>query len=154
MSNRFVTAKPLQAGKLVGILGALGFAVVGLVGIVPDQQSRVLLLVAFLGPVLTLVILVEALVAGYRAARAPEPATDRLTARPAYTAVRTGEFLVAGLTAGTLVGSIATLPGEPVPELGAMGLLFVGVLLGLLVLVASLVRTLAEYYYHRRSRAA
>lgn len=154
MSRQFLVAKPLQACKLAAVLGILVFSGLGFFRILPGQQLRVLLLVAFLGPVLALVVLAETLFAGYRVARSDDPPTDRLAARPAYTAVRAVEVVVTVLAAGTFVVLIGTLPDEPMAGPGAIGLLFVGVGLGLLALVAILARTLAEYVLHRRDRAA
>jgi hypothetical protein len=153
MIRRFLAAKPLQACKLVAVVCILAVATLGFFRILPGQQLRVLLLVAFLGPVLALVVLAEALVAGYRTLRSEddESPTDRLAARPAYTAVRAVEVVVPLLAGGAFAVLIATLPDEPMSGPGAIGLLFVGVGLGLLALVSILVRTLAEYVLHRRN---
>jgi hypothetical protein len=57
------------------------------------------------------------------------------------------------VTAGAaFVVLIATLP-ENLPGPGAIGVLFVGVALGLLVLAAVLARTVLEYVLHRRHPA-
>lgn len=153
MARQFFAAKPLQASKLAAVLGTLVFAIVGFFRIVPDQQLAALLLVTFLGPALAIVVAAETLLAGYRAARADGPATARLNARPAYTVVRAGEAIIAVLAAGAFAAVIGTLPDEPIPAPAGVGLLLLGFGLGLLVLVASLVRTLAEYYFHRHSAA-
>lgn len=71
-----------------------------------------------------------------------------------YTAVGTGEAVIAILAAGVVVATIGTLPDEPMAGPGAIGLLFSGVVLGLLILGASLVRTITEYYYYRRNATA
>ena len=54
------------------------------------------------------------------------------------------------LVVGGIVGTLAALPDEPMPGPGAIGLLFVFAALGLLVLVASLVRTTTAYVHYRR----
>ncbi|MFC6615293.1 hypothetical protein ACFQAS_10075 [Halopenitus salinus] len=152
MIRRFLAAKPLQACKLVAVVCILAIATLGFFRILPGQQLRVLLLVAFLGPVLALVVLAEALVAGYRTLRSEDDSpTDRLAARPAYTVVRAVEVVVPLLAGGAFAVLIATLSDEPMSGPGAIGLLFVGVGLGLLALVSILVRTLAEYVLHRRN---
>ncbi|MFA9515824.1 hypothetical protein ACERIT_01155 [Halopenitus sp. H-Gu1] len=153
MPRQFLATKPLQACKLAVVIGTLVFAGLGFFRIVPDQQLRVLLLLAVLGPALTLVVLAETLFAGYRVVRADDSPADRLTAHPAYTAVRAGEVIITLLAAGAFVVIIGTLPDEPLPGPGAIGLLFMGVVLGLVALGAILVRTLTEYYLHRRGPA-
>jgi len=154
MLRDFIAAKSLQACKLAVLVGTLAFGLVGFFRIVPGQQLGALLLAPFVGVVLALVVVAETLVAGYRAARADESPSAGLAARPVYTVVRALEVVAAVLAAGGIVGTVATLPDEPIPGPGAIGLLFVFAGLGLLVLVASLVRTLVEYYYYRRDRAA
>lgn len=155
MLRHFLATKPLKACKLAAIVGTLAFGLAGFFRIIPGQQLAALLLVPVVGVVLALVVTAEALVAGYRAAHADEPPTARLATRPAYTVVRAVEAVVAVLAAGGIVGTVATLPDEPIPGPGAIGLLFVFVGLGLAVLATSLLRTLTEcYYYYRRDRAA
>ena len=147
MLRDFLAAKPLQACKLAAIAGVLLFGLAGFFGVIPGQQLGALLLVPAVSIALALVVIAETLVVGYRAVRAADPRADRLTVHPAYTVVRALEAAVAFLAAGGIVATIAALPDEPIPGPGAIGLLFVFVALGLLVLVTSLVRTLAAYYY-------
>jgi len=154
MSRQFLAARPLQACKLAVVAGTLVFGLLGFFRLVPGQQLAALLVVPFVGLTLALVVTGETLIAGYRAARADESPTDRLTARPAYTVVRAVEAGVALLAAGGVVATVVTVPDEPLAGPGAIGLLFVVATLGLFILAATLVRVAAEYHYYRRDRAA
>lgn len=149
-SRRFLAEKPLQAIKFLLVALVLAVGLVGVFGLVPGRGLDALLLVPFASFALAVVVLGETLVAAYRVARGDDPPTARLAARPAYTAVRAVEAVAAVLVVGGIVGAFAVLPDEPPPGPGAVGLLFAFVALGLLVLVASLVRTAAEYVYYRR----
>jgi len=148
----FYSAKPLQAAKLVAVAGTLGFGVLGAYRVLPDQQLAALLTVPVVSLALALVVTAETLVAGYRLVRAGPAASDRLAARPAYTLVRGVEAVAAAFTVGGTVVVIERVPDGPMAGPGAMGLLFVVVGLGLAVMGGSLLRTLTEYYYHRRAR--
>ena len=150
MPRRFPAEKPLQASKFLLVVGVLTVGLVGVFGLVPGRGLDALLLVPFAGFALALVVAGETLLAAYRVVRADDPPTARLAARPGYTAARAVETVAAVLTVGGIVGILAALPDEPPPGPGAIGLLFVFAGLGLLVLVASLVRTAAEYVYYRR----
>lgn len=151
MSRQFARAKPLQAGKLATITAVLLFAAGATFGLIPRGLDALLFTTVFsLG--LTLVIVAETLRAGFRALRTDEPLGRRFADRPVYTAVRAGEAVIAILASSAFVVSFSVF--TPVAGPGAIGLLFVGVALGLLILGASLVRTLTEYYYHRRTDAA
>ena len=150
--RQFLVEKPLQAIKSLLVVLVLVFGLLGFSRVVPGRQLDALLLVPVAGFALALVVTGETLVAAYRVARAEDPPTARLAARPAYTVVRAVEAGAAVLAVGGIVGIITTLPDEPPPGPGAIGLLFVFGALGLLVLVASLVRTAVEYVYYRRSR--
>lgn len=153
MSPHFVAARPLQACKLVALLGGLGFAAIGFFQVVADLQLAALLFVPVLGFGVCLVVAVETLVAGYRLSRADEPATARATARPVYTVVRVGEAAVAVLAVAGFVALIASIPEGPMAGPGAIGLALVLFGIGVVVIAVSLVRTLAEYVYHRRTNA-
>lgn len=151
MSHQFARSEPLQAGKLVTIVVVLLYAAAATFGLVPGGLQALLFTAVFsLG--LALVIVAETLRAGFRATRADEPLGRRLAHRPVYTAVRAAEALIAILASSAVVVSFSVF--TPVAGPGAIGLLFVVVALGLLILGASLVRTLAEYYYHRPTDAA
>jgi hypothetical protein len=150
MSRRFFAENPLQAAKFLLVAGVLVFGLVGFFGLVPGRGFDALLLVPFASFALAVVVAGETLVAAYRVVRADSPPTARLAARPGYTVVRAVEAVAAVLVVGGIVGAFAALPDEPMPGPGAIGLLFAFVALGLLVLVASLVRTATEYVYYRR----
>lgn len=152
MTRPFVRAKPLQALKLGATVGLVGFAVAGFAGLLPGQELTGLLLLAFLPVLLALVIAGEALVTLTRLLRADDPIA-RLTARPAYTAVRAIELGVAVVAPVTFYVLVVEIGGELAGP-GAVGLLFVGIAAGLLALAAVLLRTLFEYYRHRRRRSS
>ena len=151
MPSTFVRDKPLQALKLAAVVGVLAFAFAGFVGVLPGRQLNGLLSLAFFPMLLAVVVGAEALLAGYRLARADDPAA-RLTARRRYTAIRALELVVTVVAPGIFYVLIVRVGSETAGP-GAVGLLFVGIALGLLAYGAVLLRTLAEYYYHRRRSA-
>lgn len=151
MSLQFARAKPLQACKLAAIVAVLLFSAGVVSGVVPSRGPTSLLLVPLLAFALAAAVAAEALLAGYRAVRAGGPLTARLADRPAYGVVRAGEVLLAVLSVGAFALVVAALPDGPMAGPGAIGLWFLVVGLGLLVLAGSLVRTLTEYYFQRRS---
>jgi hypothetical protein len=146
MFRPFLAARPLQASKLAVVAGVLVFGTLGFVRIVPDQQLTALLAVPFAGFVLALVVLGETLVAAARAVGADGPVTQWIAARPIYAVVRAVETVAALVAVGGIVGTIAMVPDGPMAGPGAIGLLFIVGGFGLLVLVASLVRTVTEWY--------
>jgi hypothetical protein len=148
----FARAKPLQALKLGAVITVVVFGLAGFVGLLPGQELGGLLFLAFFPMVLAAVVAVETLLAGYRLARTDEPVA-RLTARPAYTAIRGIEAVAAVLAPVTFYVLIVEIGSETAGP-SAIGLLFVGVGLGLVALGAVLLRTLVEYYYHRRNRTS
>ncbi|WP_096390650.1 hypothetical protein [Halopenitus persicus] len=150
MSRQFLAAAPLQACKLAAVLVTVLAAIAALTGLSPVGPLRVLLIVAFIGPLLGLVVLVETLVAGYRALLTDEEPLGRFGDRPVYLVLRVLEVVLTVTAGGAFVVLIWTLP-ENLPGPGAIGVLFVGVALGLLVLVAVLARTVLEYVLHRRT---
>lgn len=165
MSVRFVAAKPLQAGKLAAIIGAFFFTIAGFLRFLPsnllgsqppfmDWQLTVIVLVPLVSLALVLVVTAETLVAIYRTARADERPTDRFADRPVYTLVRIGEAAVAILGTAGLIFAISTLAAEEMPAPAGVALMLLVLGISLLILAASLARTLAEYYYHRRTDAA
>lgn len=148
MPSPFVQAKPLQALKLTAVIGVLIFAFVGFVGVLPGVELTGLLVVAFFPLLLAVVVAAEALLAGYRLVRADDPVT-RLTARRGYTAIRAIELVVTVAAPGIFYFLILQ-KGSEVSGPGAFGLLFIGIALGLLAYGSVVLRTLAEYFYHRR----
>ncbi|SEH37778.1 hypothetical protein SAMN05192561_101262 [Halopenitus malekzadehii] len=149
MSARFPVASPLQTCKLAAVLVTGLATIAALTGLTPVGLLRTLLIVAFLGPLLGLVVLVETVVVGYRVLATDDAPLGRFGDRPVYVVVRVLEVVLTVTAGGAFVVLIATLP-EDLPGPGAIGVLFVGVALGGLVLVAVLVRTILEYVLHRR----
>lgn len=151
MALQFARDKPLQALKLGSVIALVLFAIAGFVGFLPGQGLNGLLLLAFFPMLLAAVVAGEALLAGYRLASADYP-TARLTASPGYTVIRAIEVVVTVVAPGTFYVLIVEI-GSEVAGPGAIGLLFIGIVLGSLAFGAVLLRTLAEYYYHRRDHA-
>lgn len=149
MSARFARARPIQAGKLVAIVVALPIGGAVFFGLVPYPGVLGLFLVPLLGVGLTVVVVLEALSAGFRALRAGRPTAGWLGDRPVYTVVRAGEVVAAVAWVAALLYVLSTIPDGPMAGPGAIGLWLIMVGLALVVVVASLVRTLVEYYYHR-----
>jgi sterol desaturase/sphingolipid hydroxylase (fatty acid hydroxylase superfamily) len=145
---------PLQAGKLAAIVLVLLFSAGVFFELVPAGSITALLVVPVLALGLALVVAAETAVAGYRTLRDGERLTDRLAARPTYSVVRAGEVVAALLPVVAFALVVAALPAGPMAGPGAIGLMFVVVGLALVVFGGSLVRTLAEYYYHRRGAGA
>lgn len=148
MPSSFIRAKPLQALKLTAVLAVLAFACVGVVGMLPGQELTGLLVLAFFPLVIGVVVIVEALLAGYRLVRAGDPGA-RLTARRGYTAIRVLELVVTVL-APVIFYVLIVQMGSEVSGPGAIGLLFIGIGLGMVAYGSVVLRTLAEYLYYRR----
>lgn len=152
MSSTFIRDHPLQALKLGAVLGILAFALAGVVGLLPGGGFDGLLYLAFVPMGLSLVVAGETLLAGYRLARTDNPAA-RFTARRRYTTIRVLEVIVTIGAPAAFYTLIVQIGGE-VAGPGAIGLLFIGIALGLLAFAAVLLRTLAEYYYHRHDHSS
>jgi uncharacterized membrane protein len=152
MARPFVRSQPLQAAKLAAVVGLVAFAAAGFSGFLPGFELTGLLLVMFLAPVLALVVALEAIVAGFRVLRADRSVREQFADRPAYALVRVAEPLVALVAAGSFVFLFDSFTDGPMAGPGAIGLMFIGVGLGLLVFGTVVVRVLVEYYGHRRGR--
>lgn len=148
MPSMFIREKPLQALKLGAALCVLAFGIAGFAGPLGGRGLDSLLYLAFFPMVLALVIAGEAFLAGYRLARSDDHMA-RAKARPWYTTVRVIEVVVTVGAPGLFYILIVEIGGD-VAGPGAIGLLFIGIALGLLAFVAVILRTLMEYYYHRR----
>ena len=151
MSTQFVRAEPLQACKLTAIVALLLYSTGVFFGVVPSQGITSLFLVPLLAFALALVVTAEALFTGFRSVHTDGSLTDRFTDRRVYVIVRAAEVVLAVLPVGVVVAIVAALPDGPMAGPGAIGLFFVLIGLGLLVLGGSLVRTVAEYYYYRQN---
>lgn len=149
MSRPFVRARPLQASKLAATVVVLLFSAGVYVGLIPTESITALFIVPLFSLTLVVVVLAETLILGYRSLQADDTLPDRFGSRPLYTTVRVGEALLAIVPAVVLVLIIERLPDGPMSGPGAIGLFFIVVGLGAVVIGGSLVRTLVEYYYHR-----
>lgn len=154
MSLQFARAKPLQVGKLAAIVVALLFSAGAFFGLVPAESVTALFVVPLLALVLAVVVVAETAFAAYRTVRTGGTVVDRLASRPVYSVVRAVEVVAALLSVGAVALVLAALPPGPMAGPGAIGLMFIVVGLALLVLAGCLVRTLAEFYYHRRDAGA
>lgn len=166
MFRSFVAAKPLQTGKLVGILlvlllGFLGFfrilsadAVIDNPALA-DGQFLAIVFVPLLGLALVCVVVLETLVSGYRAVRSERPIREQLAARPGYVVLRTAEAAVALFGLALLGLALPVLLSESLPAPAGVGLMLGLLVVGLAILVAGFVRALFELYVHaRRNRFA
>ena len=154
MTRRFSTTKPLQALKLTTVLGFPLVLLVGAYGLLPGDASwTILLLTPFIGVGLVFVVTAETLVTLYRTLRTDTSLTMSLTTRPTYSIIRTVEVAAVLLGIGSIIYVFATLPTPPEGDSGAagVGLLFIIGGLTLVIFGGILIRTLAEYYYFRRS---
>ena len=151
MALQFARDRPLQALKLGSALGSFAFALAGYLGLLPGRGLQSLLVVAFFPMLLALVVAGEAVLAGYRLARSDD-LIDRRSARRGYTGIRVLEVVVTVGAPGAFYLLVVRIGGE-VAGPGAIGLLLYGIALGLLAYGAVLLRTLVEYYDHRRGRS-
>jgi len=98
-------------------------------GIVPVGDITTLFLAPVVAFVLTMVVVAETLVAGYRAlgdSRGPTGRlTERLADRPLYAAVRTLEAGLAVAAVAGFVALVAWIPDGPMAGPGAIGVFFV-----------------------------
>jgi len=154
MEFSFPRARPLQAGKLAATVVALLVSTVAFFGLVPVTDITTLFLAPVVAFFLTMVVVAEALVAGYRALGDDRRLTERLADRPLYTAVRALEAGLAVAAVAGFVALVAWIPDGPMAGPGAIGVFFVVVGLAALVLAGTLLRTLAEYVDYRRSNSA
>ncbi|MFC7018243.1 hypothetical protein ACFQHP_00815 [Halomicroarcula sp. GCM10025743] len=151
MARPFRRERPLQTAKLAGVVVTLGYAVGVYLGIVSSGSITSLIVVPLLGLGLVLAVVAESLLAGHRLVRDETTVGDRLSARPLYTAVRAVEALSVVLAVAFFGALVVWIPSGPMAGPGAIGVFFVVLGLGLLVVVGTLCRTLAEYYFYRRA---
>lgn len=151
MPSSFVREKPLQALKLTAVIGILAFGLTSYVGVLPGQGLTGLLSLAFFPIILAVIVGSEALLTGYRLAQAADPVA-RVTARRWWTVIRAIELTVVVFAPTTFYILIVQLGSEAAGP-GAIGLLFMGVILGLSAYASVLLRTLAEYYFYRKRSA-
>jgi hypothetical protein len=151
MSPQFIRTKPLQACKLITIIGTFLYAAGAITGLLPGGLDILLFLIVF-GLGFTLLIIGETVVTCFRAIRATDSVTDQFANHQLYTAVRAGEAIISIFAAGAFVVIFAVATSGPIAGPGAIGLALIGAGLGALILGSGLTRTLTEYYYHRRSQ--
>lgn len=152
MPSTFIRDKPLQALKLAAVIGALAFGLASVMGILPGGGLNGLLYLAFSPMLLAVVVGAEALFLGYRLARTD----DRVawfTDRRGYTVIRAIELIVT-VGAPVIFYILIVQIGGEVAGAGAIGLLFIGIALGVFAYASVLLRTLTEYYYHRKRSAS
>ena len=155
--RRSLTARPLQASKLIGICLGLLLGVAGFLRLISaeriidnpllaDGQFLALVFVPLVGLALVGIVVLETVVTGYRVLRSPEPIRTQVTGRGGYVLLRAVEASVAvgGLVVMVLLGS--TLVAESTPAPVGVGLMLALLAVGIAVLGASLVRSVAELY--------
>ena len=154
MALQFVTARPLQAGKLAATVVTILFGVAGISGILPNQGLTSLFLVVLLSIGLAIVVTGETLLVGYRVIATGRSLTDQFDEGELYPITRAIEVASGIVWAGGFVYLVSIIPEGPMAGPGAIGLLFMMAGISLVILGGSLLRTLSEYYYYRRFQAA
>lgn len=149
MTRQFLRAKPLQACKLVAIAVVVPVGVAVFVGLLPTADVGMLFLLPLLALALVFVVTAETLVAGVRLVSAGGSLTDRFGERPVYAVVRAAEVLAVLLSVGVFASVLSLIPSGPMAGPGAIGLWMLMVALGVVVVAASLVRAVTEFYYYR-----
>jgi hypothetical protein len=154
--------KPLQAGKFVGVLLALGLAVAGFLRLVDlggavgspllgDGQFLALLLLPPVGLGLALLVSLEAAVSVYRAVRSDRSLVEQATDRPGYLLLRGTEAGVAILGVGIVAAVVPVLFAGSTPGPAGVGILLLLFVVGIGILCASLVRSAAELFVYGAS---
>lgn len=153
-----LTSHPLQASKLIGIVIGLLLGVGGVLRIISvaavvdnpllaDGQFLGLVLVPLVGIGLVGIVILETAVTGYRILRSEDSVRTRAAGRLGYVLVRCLEAGVAivGLLLIVTMGSALVAENTPAPV--GVGLLFGLMAVGVAILLASLVRSVAELYW-------
>lgn len=159
MLRSFIKSKPLQAGKLAGILFTLGLGIAGFLRLVPieysvdsplfvDSQFLALIGIPLLSLVLVGVVILETFVAAIRVLRSDRSIRSHVSSNIWYALVRLVEGTVALLGVALIVLGVGTLTSSSLPAPAGVGLLLGLMLVGIGVLFTSLLRTLVELYYH------
>ena len=153
-----VRRNPLQTGKFVGILLAVGLFVGGFLRLVDgvlagdsllgDGQFLALVLLPVVGVGLVAVVFLETLVAGYRVVRSDRPLGEQASGRAGYVLLRGLEAGVA--VVGVLVGSSAlpTLFADSMPAPIGVGVMLLLAVVTLGILFASFLRSAAELFVY------
>lgn len=154
----FLTHKPLQASKLVGIslvlvLGIAGFLRLANAAMVIDNplfadgQFLAVLFIPLASLALIGIVVLETLVSGYRVLRSERSIRTRVAGRPGYLLVRGVETAAALLGAVLIVFTAPILFAESTPAPAGVALMVALMVVGFGVLVASLVRAVLELYW-------
>jgi hypothetical protein len=153
-----VRRHPLQTGKFVGILLAVGLFVGGFLrlmdgvlagdSLLGDGQFLALVLLPVVGVGLVAVVFLETLVAGYRVVRSDRPLGEQVSGQAGYVLLRGVEAGVAVL--GVLVGAsvLPTLFGESTPAPIGVGVMLLLAVVTLGLLLASFLRSTAELFVY------
>lgn len=156
-----VRRKPLQAAKLAAVLLTLAFGVTGFFRLVDfgavtgspvlgGGQFLALVFVPLLALGLVLVVVAETLVAGYRLLGADESVAARLRRRPGYLLLRGVEAAVAVGGAALALAALPVLFADATPAPAGVGALLFLLAVGVGILCASLLRSLAELFVYGR----
>jgi hypothetical protein len=149
--------KPLQTGKFVGILTALGLAIAGVFRIVNakgfiggsmlgDGQFLALILLPVVALGLVGLVCIETVVSGYRRLRSAQSLRDQAIANPGYLLVRSLEAGVAILGVMGMATTLPVLAAENTPAPAGVGIMLLLFAVGVGILGASLVRATAELF--------
>ena len=154
-----VKRKPLQAGKLVGILltvvlGAGGFFRIFNANAIVDNptladgQFLALILLPLVSFGLVLVVFVETLFTGYRSLRSNASITDQLTGQAGYTLLRGAEAAVAVIGVTIMFIALPVLFAESTPAPAGVGIMLLLMAVGLGILFISFIRSFAEIFVY------
>lgn len=150
-----IKRKPLQTGKFVGILLAVILAVAGFLRVVNarsviegpllgDGQFLALVLLPIVSLGLVSLVLVETVVSGYRAIRSEHSLSDQIAGRAGYLALRGAEAGFAVLGVLIMGMAVPSLVAESTPAPVGVGIMLLLFVVGLGILVASFIRSIAE----------
>lgn len=154
-----VKQKPLQAGKLVGILLTLVLGVGGFLRIINatavigdprlgDGQFLALILIPLISLGLVFLVFVETLVTGYRSLRSDESIKNQITGRSGYVLLRGAEaaFAIVGVT--IIFTALPPLFAESTPAPAGVGIMLLLMAVGLGILGMSFIRAIAELFVY------
>lgn len=155
-SGRF-GQKPLQTGKFVGILTALGLALAGFFRIINakgffggsmlgDGQFLALVLLPLVGLGLVGLVFVETVVSGYQSLRSDQSLREQASGSPGYLLLRSLEAGVAILGVVVMGTALPVLVAENTPAPAGVGIMLLLFAVGLGILGMSLVRSTAELF--------
>lgn len=157
-----LTRKPLQTGKFVAILLAIGLAIAGFFRVIDAQAfvegpllgdgqflALVSLPLASLG--LVIVVFAETVVDSYRRLRSDRSVGDLLAGAPGYLLIRGVEAALAVGGVAIMASAVPPLFTQNTPAPAGVGLMLLLFVVGLGVFLASLVRTTAELFVYSRA---